>query len=78
MAKITRTQNSYSKKVKELLSFFYQFKQGNLPHYLNNMPLLPSRDTNDHATRTQINIHQTKTNHEYAKKNDFDITYLKL
>ncbi len=38
-----------------------------MPHYLNNMPLLPNRDTHDHATRIQTNIHQTRTNHQYAK-----------
>ncbi len=32
------------------------------------MPLLPNRDTHDHATKTQTNIHQTRTNHEYDKK----------
>ncbi len=32
------------------------------------MPLSPSRNTYDHPTRTQTNIHQTRTNHEYAKK----------
>ncbi len=32
------------------------------------MPLLPNKDTHDHATRTQTNIHQTRTNHEFARK----------
>ncbi len=49
------------------LKFYYKFKHSNLTHYLNNMPLLPNRDTHDHATRTQTNIHQTRTNHDYAK-----------
>ncbi len=39
-----------------------------MPHFLNNMPLLPNRDTHDHAKRRQTNIHQTRTYHEYAKK----------
>ncbi len=50
------------------LKFYYKFKHGNLPHYVQNMPLFPSRDTHDHATRTQANIHQARTNHKYAKK----------
>ncbi len=53
-------------QLKELM-FNYKFKHSNLPHYLNNMQLLPNRDTHDHATRTQTNIHQTWINHEYAK-----------
>ncbi len=53
-------------KLKEL-KFYYKFKHSSLPHYLNNIPLLPNIDTHDNATRTQTNIHQTRTNHEYAK-----------
>ncbi len=37
------------------------------------MPLLLNRDTHDHPTRTQTNIHQTRTNYEYAKKRMQDI-----
>ncbi len=54
-------------KLKEL-KFYYKLKHNNLPHYLNNMSLLPNRDSHDHATRTQTNILQTRINHEYAKK----------
>ncbi len=50
------------------LKFYYKFKHGNLPDYLKNMPLFPNRDTHDHATGTQANIHQARTNHEYVKK----------
>ncbi len=51
-----------------MFKFYYKFKYSNLTHYLNNMPLLPNRDTHALVTRTQTNIHQTRTNHEYTKK----------
>ncbi len=48
-------------KLKEL-KFYYKFKHSNLPHYLNNMPLLPNRDTHDHATR-----HRWQNSYSHSK-----------
>ncbi len=39
-----------------------------LSHYLKNMTLFPNRDTHDHATRTQANIHQKEQIMNMPKK----------
>jgi hypothetical protein len=50
------------------LKFFYKFKKGQLPHYLQNLPIKYNSETHQHYTRIQDNIHVNRTAHQYAKK----------
>ncbi len=59
-------------KVKDILKlqelkFVYKFDKGQLPHYLQNLPIHYNSETHQHYTRTQDNIHVVRTAHEYAK-----------
>ncbi len=49
------------------LKLYFKYKKNKLPSYLQNMPLQPNTDIHNHETRTQHNIYQPKTKHEYAK-----------
>ncbi len=49
------------------LKIYYKYKNNKLPHYLQLLRFHPTTETHDHATRIQHNIHETKTNHTFAK-----------
>ncbi len=52
----------------QVLKFYFKYKNGSLPQYLQSLPLQHNRDIHSQNTRTCNDIHQTITKHEYAKK----------
>ena len=52
----------------QVMKFYFKFKNGSLPHYLQSLPLQHNQDVHSHNTRSCKIIHQLNTNHEYAKK----------
>ncbi len=49
------------------LKFYYKFENNKLPNYLQKLPFIKITSLREHDTRSQHNIHQMKSNHEYAK-----------
>ena len=50
------------------LKFYYKFRNRQLPHYLQDLPIQYNSETHQHHTRIQDNIHVGRTTHEYAKR----------
>ena len=50
------------------LKFYYKYKHGILPQYLQDMPFYANSVTHEHNTRQHSNIRQPQVNHEYAKR----------
>ncbi len=52
----------------QILKFYFKFKNGSLPHFLQSLPLQHNQDIHNHNMQPSQKIHQLKTNHEYAKR----------
>ncbi len=50
------------------LKFYYKFKHGLLPSYLQNLPFHTNSETHNYGTRQNQNIYQPFAKHEYAKR----------
>ncbi len=52
----------------KLLKFYYKYKNGLLPVYFQNLPLLQRYEIHDYKTRGESTVRPCKIKHEYARK----------
>ncbi len=49
------------------LRFYHKYKNSQLPHYFQQLPLDPNHTIHNHNTRHCDNIHIRRTNNQFAK-----------